>query len=36
MSLLVVGVTGAGALATQPTELAVKRGERLLVVAAPP
>ena len=36
MSLLVGGVAVAGALAAQPTELAVKRGERLLVVAPHP
>jgi len=36
MSLLVVGVAVAGALAAQPTELAVKRGERLLVLAPHP
>src|SRR2546430_16177323 len=36
MSLLVVGVAVAGALAAQPTELAVKRGERLLVDAPHP
>src|SRR6266705_1290755 len=33
MSLLVVGAAVAGARAAQPTELTVKRGERLLVVA---
>ena len=36
MSLLVVGVAVAGALAALPTELAVKRGERLLVLAPHP
>ena len=36
MSLLVVGAAVAGALAAQPTELAVKRGERLLVLAPHP